>query len=98
MVSSARCRCTAFPRCRQPRTRHPRSGQGTPMKRSQAELDALLSRGRMVGPAAERVLENVLGTGPRPTPWWRRVRLILPLAAVAVSGLLLTVWPRTYEG
>lgn len=55
------------------------------------ELDLLLSRGRLVGPSAERMRQQVLdAAAPARVPWWRRPLFVLPaVLAGAMTGAVL---------
>jgi hypothetical protein len=55
------------------------------------ELDRLLARGRLGGPARERILDAVLARTARPAPAWRRRALVVGLAAAAPALMLLLV-------
>jgi len=61
-----------------------------------SELDLLLSRGRLMGPAAERLRAQVLdAVAPAPRPLWRRPGVVAPaLLSVATAAAILVLVPR----
>src|SRR5436190_14482325 len=59
-----------------------------------AELDLILSRGRLTGPAADRLRERVLEqVVPRRPAWWRRWLVVVPTLAAATAAVVLFVRP-----
>src|SRR5438046_353827 len=67
---------------------------------SDGELDLLLSRGRVRGPAAERVRQGVLdAVAPRPRRSWRRpLALALPASVLVAAAALLLIRPHARDG
>jgi hypothetical protein len=66
---------------------------------SKAELDLLLSRGRLKGPAAERVRERVLdAAAPGRRPLWRPLRVALPTAVTFAAVAVGLIVPRLEHG